>query len=208
MNTDGFTMTGFLLIHEAMRSDTRRLAAACAAATTEDELRALGRWYARFQMQLEDHHHAEDEVYFPRLRAGDPELAAGLDSLDEDHHELAAALAAVEAAFAALDRMALVAQTRQLAELLDQHLAEEEALAVPATVRLMSAAEQRALEDGLRKKSRLSQIAFALPWIITAIPAGERASLMRQLPLPLRVLHGAFWRRSYERLAAPLALGA
>jgi hemerythrin-like domain-containing protein len=207
MTTDGFTLSGFLFIHEAMRRDTRRLAAACAAATTDDQLRALGRWFARFEMQLEDHHHAEDEVYFPRLRAGDPELAAGLDSLGEDHHELAASLAAVKAAFAALDRAALVTATAQLAELLDRHLADEEALAVPATVRLMSADEQRALEDGLRKKSRLSQIAFGLPWIITAIPDGERAALMKQLPLPLRVLHDTFWRRSYERLAAPLALG-
>jgi hypothetical protein len=206
MAIDGFTLTGFLYIHEAMRRDARRLAAACFAATTDDELRALARWYARFAMQLEDHHRSEDDVFFPQLRARDAELAAGLDALDQDHHELDEELHAVSAAFGALDRAALIAHTSRLAELLDAHITTEEALCVPATVRLMSAAEQRALEDGLRKKSRLSQIAFALPWIFNAVPDHERAGLLKQLPLPLRVLNTTLWQRRYARLAAPLAL--
>lgn len=207
MTHDGFMLHGFSLIHAAMRRDAHRLAAACEAAPADDEVRALGRWYARFTLQLDDHHRAEDDLYFPDLRARDPELAAGLDALEEDHHELEATLRAVAAAFGARDREALVLHTRHLAQLLDTHIAREEELCIAATVRLMSADEQRALEDGLRKKSRLSQIAFTLPWMFGALPASERAGMMKQLPLPLRVLNAALWQRRYARLAAPLALG-
>lgn len=207
MSPEHFVLHGFLHIHHAMIRDGYRLAGACAAATTDDELGALGRWYERFHGNLEDHHRAEDDIYFPRLRELDAALAAKLDGLGEDHHEVDAALAAVAQAFANRDRAAAATSTAHLAELLDEHIKAEERLVVPATMRLMSTDEQRALEQGLQKAAGISQIAFVLPWLIDGVRPHERGDLLKQLPLPLRLMHAMFWRRRYARLSRPLAAG-
>ncbi len=99
---------------------------------------------------------------------------------------------------------ALVESSAALAALIDRHLAAEEALVVPAVARLLSHDEQRAFEDGLRKRSSLAEIGFALPWILSVVSPEERAAMLGELPLLLRWLYRAVWRQGYTRLDAGL----
>ena len=99
---------------------------------------------------------------------------------------------------------ALVESSAALAALIDRHLAVEEALVVPAVARLLSRDEQRAFEDGLRKRSSLAEIGFALPWILSVVSPAERAAFLAELPLLLRWLYRGVWRKGYARLDAGL----
>lgn len=204
MKHENFTLHGLLYIHAAMRRDTVRLARRAAKRPGDAEVAAMARWFARFRHQLEEHHHLEDELFFPMLSARDASLAEGFAALEDDHRAMATLLERITSALAMGGGFDLAVATAALAVLIDRHLDAEEALVVPATARLVSLAEQRSFEEGLRKRSSLAEIGFALPWVASAAPAAEREALLAELPLMLRWLYRGVWRRSYERLDAAL----
>ncbi len=204
MTHENFSLHGLLFIHQAMRRDTVRLAQRAARRPSKTEVASMARWFARFRHQLEEHHHLEDEMFFPMLRERDGSLGAGFATLEGDHREMAALLERVAAGLAAGGGSELVEASAGLAALIRYHLDAEEALVVPAVSRLMSLAEQRVFEEGLRKRSSLAEIGFALPWILSVVSPDERAGVLAELPLLLRWLYRAVWRGSYERLDAGL----
>lgn len=93
---------------------------------------------------LHGHHHWEDHSYFPELSAADPRFDAGLEILEQDHEALDGILDAFTTASNRVIKLVHLdeAQARDEAgavhematgieQLLDQHLTDEEDLAVP-----------------------------------------------------------------------------
>ncbi|MGR3490600.1 MAG: hemerythrin domain-containing protein [Shimia sp.] len=88
---------------------------------------------------LHQHHHIEDDHYFPRIVGLEPRLARGFDILDRDHHALTERLDGLAQAANAVIRAedmrdpvdAALTETRRLDNLLDRHLWDEEELVVP-----------------------------------------------------------------------------
>jgi len=204
MTHENFSLHGLLYIHAAMRRDTVRLARRAAMRPTKSEVASMARWFARFRHQLEEHHHLEDEMFFPMLLARDGSLATGFAELEGDHRAMASLLSRVSTGLTAGGGAELVEASAELAALIDRHLAAEEALVVPATARLLSLDEQRVFEEGLRKRSSLAEIGFALPWILSVVSPDERAAMLGELPLLLRWLYRGVWRQGYARLDAGL----
>lgn len=204
MKHENFSLDGLLYIHAAMRRDTARLARRASQRPTKAEVAALARWFAHFHFQLEEHHHLEDELFFPLLTARDPALAPGFAALEEDHRAMAALLKRTAAGLAAGGGSDLAAATASLAALIDRHLTAEEALVIPATARLVPLAEQQGFEVELRKRASLTKLGFALPWIASAMPPDEREATIADLPLPLRLLYRGLWRQGHARLDAAL----
>ncbi|MEO1795435.1 MAG: hemerythrin domain-containing protein [Pseudomonadota bacterium] len=92
---------------------------------------------------LHEHHHVEDDHYFPRLIPLEPRLEHGFEILDRDHHALSERLAkladAANAVLRALDDRKAVdralQEIRLLDRLLDRHLWDEEELIVPVLLK-------------------------------------------------------------------------
>ncbi|MGR3466877.1 MAG: hemerythrin domain-containing protein [Shimia sp.] len=88
---------------------------------------------------LNQHHHIEDDHYFPRIIGLEPRLARGFEILDSDHHALSERLDSLAQAANAVIRAAdprdpveaAMMETRRLDHLLNRHLWDEEELVVP-----------------------------------------------------------------------------
>ena len=94
--------------------------------------------YCRF---VHMHHNAEDTLFFPSLRAANPDVDPVIDKLEADHRTVSDLLDAVEAAAAALDdeqpsRRLLSERLDALGEELIAHLDYEELNAGP-TIRAL-----------------------------------------------------------------------
>jgi iron-sulfur cluster repair protein YtfE (RIC family) len=123
-----------LYIHDSFRETSAALVA-LADATGTDVLARMRRLFRPLAQTLHHHHHAEEQMLFPLVRE---HTAVHPAALVEDHHALMALLAAVETALARDDHMAadLAALVRRLDDALRDHLAREEAIAVPVLLAL------------------------------------------------------------------------
>jgi iron-sulfur cluster repair protein YtfE (RIC family) len=101
--------------------------------------------FNNFLQHINGHHQIEDRAYFPKFRALDPRMAAGIDLLESDHARIHAAVIGavnsarelfsspseqIDGASSALDAHA--GSFTQLVRLLDRHLADEEEIVIPA----------------------------------------------------------------------------
>jgi hemerythrin-like domain-containing protein len=204
-------LEGFAIIHRAMRRDVDRLPKAIARAQSVDDARALQRWFTKFEREVEHHHHREDEVVWPMLLERAPEFGAHLDQLEDDHHQLDVAMAAVRTALAALatradddGRAEADAAAVALRDHLHDHLDREEAAAFPMLAAAFTPEAYAELEKQLLKATSKRLIAFELPFAFDGLPAGSGVEQLAELPLLVRVLHRLVWQPSYDRLVAPL----
>lgn len=129
------TATALLMSHHAFRRDSAQFAKALAAPNAADPERiaALRQEWQWFRGALHGHHDSEDTKMFPFLQSQHPEKKPVFERLAAEHHLIDPLLVRGDAAFAA-EPFAAVAAARvvaELRELLDRHLAYEEAEAVP-----------------------------------------------------------------------------
>jgi hypothetical protein len=203
------------LIHQALRIDAGRLAAALAAVGSGDrpgQVAGIGAFYGQYRAQLALHHDHEDELFFPALAARVGADAMHLGELTGQHHALDAALQAVA------DRLAVLADPAgdfaaghasaasalaAMTELLAAHLTLEERYALPLYESEMPAAENRKLEARVRKTTPLARARFLIPWVIAHASSDQRTALFRSAP-PLRIfywLNLRYYRRFDQALA-------
>ncbi|GII03072.1 hemerythrin domain-containing protein [Planobispora takensis] len=198
-------LLGFTIAHRAMRGDTRRMAvlatelaagrqsagAARAAAISED--------VALLCRSIHHHHTMEDEMLWPVI-----ERSAGaevdLRDLSDDHSELDPLLeeiTAQAARFAATrDASALATALTRLADMLDEHIEEEERLIFPIITEYVSVADWETVENAVRKGGNIK---FDLPRIEHYARPDELARLRRLagpvLTVMLALLRGGYRRR-------------
>ncbi|HEX7133105.1 MAG TPA: hemerythrin domain-containing protein [Iamia sp.] len=217
----------YFAIHRKMRSDIARAAVAVASATEADRsgrLVPLARWTAGFTHELVEHHFVEDRFFFPELRRRVPAAAAVLDALDAEHHVLDDLLDRWPDAIAALaDRrrpfasahLEAVAVTQGLADVLGPHLDREDADVLPLFWRHMDGAEYDALQQAAIDGGKKRGLGFVVPWNASCVEGAERAALLEQAPLPMRVLlrltegrHQRLVAAAFPGVAAPLTGGS
>ncbi|RJL35924.1 hemerythrin domain-containing protein [Bailinhaonella thermotolerans] len=191
--------------HRAIRADLRRLTEALAGAgeVPRERARAIRVYLDRLIFAIVRHHRIEDEALWPLLAASAPgELE--LDSLSEDHVRLDALLERVgesAARFAqepAAERAALHGLVRELRDLLEEHLAEEEATVFPAVARYVSLADYEVFERAARKRFSVGDLTFMGPWLAGYASRAERDRALAP-SWPYRVIL-ALGRPSYRRL--------
>jgi len=138
LNDDGTASmaTMLLLSHHAFRRDIARFIRAVAEIKAGDASRAeavRGEWDTSYQQALHGHHMMEDANIFPDIRSKHPDLAAAIDALTEQHHQIEPVLEKGHAAFADLahpENAEVV--LNELKTLLDRHLTFEEAEITPS----------------------------------------------------------------------------
>jgi iron-sulfur cluster repair protein YtfE (RIC family) len=200
-------LTDYLVVHRAMTTDLRRLAEVAdriARGTESLDARraaALRAYLVGIGAEIRSHHQIEDDHVWPFLvavsRDADADTdAAGLTGLTSDHEELDPLLDEAERAAAGLvaaptdpapaDRLADVLAT--LSTLLDRHIADEEHGVFPVIRRYVRVADYRRLQRRFRGNLSLRALVFAAPWVVSHATAPERAVLLADAGVGLRIL--------------------
>ncbi|GIH76105.1 hemerythrin domain-containing protein [Planobispora longispora] len=197
-------LLGLTIAHRAMRGDARRMAvlatelAASGRRVGPARATAISEDVAKLCKSIHHHHTTEDQVLWPVI-----ERSAGaevdLRDLSDDHSALDPLLAEISghaARFAATrDAADLAAALTRLADLLDEHIAEEERLIFPVITRYVSAADWKTVEDAAR---RGSDIRFDLPRVERYARPEELARLHKAAG-PVLTLLLALVRPGYRR---------
>jgi len=136
LNDDGTASMATMLMmsHHAFRRDLGRFARALPRLASGDTARAqaLREEWASFRTGLHLHHHHEDTGMFPGMRAQNPALGACIDGLASDHQKIDPLINEGDVAFADLTSTdAAISVITELRQLLEPHLATEEAELVP-----------------------------------------------------------------------------
>lgn len=211
-------LTFVTLIHQSLRADAARLAAAIAElgpSDRQDRLPGIQAFFGHYREQLLMHHRHEDELFFPALAARAGVGGMHLTELAGQHEALDAALQAVgedltvlagPVADFATDRVTAASALSTMAGLLAAHLTLEERTALPLFESDMPAADYKKLEARARKATPRPQAQFLIPWVIAHATPDQRNALFRSAP-PLRLAYRLNYRR-YRRLDQALARAA
>lgn len=202
-------LMGFTLIHRALRSGARMLAdatteIAAAGACSRERQRAVVQVSLAVLHEITQHHEREDDVLWPVIVASTGG-AVDLDPLSDDHTELHKVL---DRAAEALPQFArdpaagaplLAAVLTELADLLDEHIAEEEASVFPVVREHVSAEDFARCERLFQKGTSPGRLLFVLPWIVDQCDDAELAEVRRTAPAPLTLLLRIGQRRYTRR---------
>ena len=205
------------LEHRSMRADAARLTELAGAAQPGDlgRLRALADWYARYEAAIHDHHHAEEAVIYPALLERDPSFAEADGQLEGQHQVMADRLQVTRESLTGLasatgggrwerEREEAVKASAALKAIVDTHTGDEEAVAFPRYSAHFSAAEYAGLNQAAFQLVGMRSFIFAGPWVLDHASPDERAELLGEQPLLLRVIYRLALRPRYQRLVRPL----
>jgi iron-sulfur cluster repair protein YtfE (RIC family) len=192
-------LTVMYAAHDAFRRDLDRLGKAVADGTAFTPQVRAG--WDNFTHQLHIHHTAEDSDLWPRVQRkveGRPQDISLLAEMEAEHARLDPQLTAVDAALR--NRSAELAElVHALATTLDDHLAHEEASALPLIQEVLTPADWGTFTGRIRETQGMRGAAVFVPWIVDGIPAADRAAFLGALPPPVRVLNRLFWESGYRR---------
>lgn len=207
-----------VVVHRVFRRESALLPRLVRAVPDGDTARAalVRGALGDYTMGLHHHHHAEDELIWPLLRARAARDEALVDRMTEQHEAIDRTLAAVAEWTPVWERSADRISGEELALALEAHrtallvhLDEEETSLLPLVAEHLTVAEwdlvgERGLE-GLPKNKRL----LALGAILEEATPEESAFFLGKAPLVGRLLWRAVGRRQYaayrDRMRAPLA---
>jgi hemerythrin-like domain-containing protein len=205
------------LEHRSMRTDAARLIELVGAAQPDQvgRLRALASWYARYEWAIHDHHHAEEAVIYPALLERDPSFAEADGQLEGQHQVLADHLQVARESLTGLagaaggsrwerERDEAVGAAVALRAIVDTHTGDEEAVAFPRYTAHFTAADYANLNKEAFKLVGMRSLVFAGPWVLDHATPEERAELLGEQPVLLRVLYRLALRPRYQRLVRPL----
>jgi hypothetical protein len=205
------------LEHRSMRADAARLTELVGAARPDQagRLEALAGWYARYEAAIHDHHHAEEWVIYPALLERDLSFAEADGHLEGQHQVLADRLQVARESLAGLagatgggrweqEREEAAKAAAALKAIVDTHTGDEEAIAFPRYSAHFTATEYAGLNKAAFKQIGMRSFLFAGPWVLDHVTPGERAELLGEQPLLLRVVYRLALKPRYQRLVRPL----
>jgi hemerythrin-like domain-containing protein len=206
-----------MAMHKAMRADSQRLITAVRTLPDGDtqHAAALGRAFAAIVGLIHDHHWTEDDVMYPFLLERVSTFEHDAIQLEDDHVELDAAMARVNARLRLLahqlsaplwqdTRSHLLDETAVLDRVLVDHLDREEAAVLPPFESMLSEADQQTLQKEESKLSTYRHMKLAVPWVLANATPEEEAQLRATAPRLLGVIQDRVWEPRFARLMAPL----
>ncbi|SDI44835.1 Hemerythrin HHE cation binding domain-containing protein [Actinokineospora alba] len=185
---------GFALMHVAMRRDARRLVAG-AAGVRDGQVDRVAGWWRQVRAVIDWHHHTEDDILWPALRAKSPVFAEREQAMHADHIALDEAMEAVTKALAPGRLLDLAGAARRFDTVVHAHLRDEEAVVLSAFRDDLSEREYLAIERRVIASAPMSVMAFLPPWMLDGAD-GVGASSM---PPPVRLLGTTVLRLRYHR---------
>jgi hypothetical protein len=175
-----------VVIHRAIREDVRRLDACLRAAARDgpasSRADAIRRYTSALLAQVLGHLDSEDEILW-RVIAAAAGQSVDLAPLTDDHHGIEAAAGEVTLALAAATAAPgglreLSASVTPLRDLLDEHIADEEAQVFPAMRRYLTAGACLWSGKQIWRSAGFRDRAFAVPWLARYAKRGELRRLL------------------------------
>lgn len=184
-------LTPFLVRHRAIRADMARLAGMLAESATATRQGGLHRYCTALFTEIANHLDDEDAILWPVIAA-----AAGpcvdLAPLTDDHQAIGAALGRAA-------RDLTRARIRELHDMIDEHIADEEAHIVPAMRNYLPALAYRWCEEQSWHRASLAALRFRAPWLARFAGPGELSTVLAAGGREARLLLAAT-RYGYARL--------
>jgi pimeloyl-ACP methyl ester carboxylesterase/hemerythrin-like domain-containing protein len=201
-------LTALIVTHRAIRRDLARLADVlgqiAAGRAVPVRATAVCRYAKVLLAEISAHHRGEDDILWPVVAT-----AAGqcvdLAPLADDHQAIEAAIreaGQILAAFAAspdAHRARLHASVSGLRDMLDEHIADEEAQIFPAARRYVPAPAYRRCERRIQRTIPAAARRFLLPWLARFAQPGELSRMLAAGGWPARFRLAAT-RPGYARL--------
>lgn len=198
------------VIHAAVRRDIARFSAALEDFPVGSKPRAeqLHRAWRFLDKQLGEHHHSEEEIFWPAMRqlGADESLVSDLNG---EHDRMAQAMTLTRDAMAALaaePSQAHVERARAavttLSDSIETHFAHEERDLEPVMASMADEPQMKQAATAVRKTQSLPSAAVFLAWLLDDAGAEERAYLNHEMPRPVLVVLPRLLGRSYAPIAA------
>jgi hypothetical protein len=187
-------LTRLVVAHRAICQDLDRLVTRLGADFERSIPRAgsLRRYTAAVLAQVRAHNDGEVDILWP-VAAAAAGQAVDIAPLTDDRHAVVAALTqadqALAAAWAGPGALAgLQASLRQLRDLLDEHIADEEQQMFPAIRRYLRADAYRWCQKQMQRNASVAVRRFAVPWLARHARHDELRSLRATCGWPDRIL--------------------
>jgi hypothetical protein len=195
-------VTSLLVTHRAIRRDLARLTAALApdadAHLRPADRRALCRYGAALFAEISRHFDDEDGLLWP-LIAATAGQCIDLAPLTDDHQAIAAPLGRAARALTGSLSAQAAEPVRELGDMIDEHIGDEEARILPAMRRYLPAGAYRAYETASWREAPPASLRFRAPWLARVAAPTELAALLDPGGWRARMLL-ASGRRGYARL--------
>jgi iron-sulfur cluster repair protein YtfE (RIC family) len=180
-------LTSMVVAHRAMRRDLARVAALAGDVAGRDQppgrAAAICRYTAALLAGIRAHQQGEDEILWPVIAATAGQ-AVDLVPLADDHQAIEAATVRAGRALASLAAEphgraeALPAPVTALRDMVDEHIADEEAQLFPAMRRYLTARSWRWCEQQIRRTAAPPGLRFTVPWLARYAADGELRALL------------------------------
>ncbi|MEO3783155.1 hemerythrin domain-containing protein [Actinocorallia sp. B10E7] len=191
-------LIGMALAHRALRGEVRKLAEFTArqggSFLPPGQEAALRRFLAFLMKEVHSHHVKEDEVLWPVIAAS-AGAAVDLAPLTEEHREIDPCVDRILASSGRERARALA----ELADLLDEHIVEEERALFPVMLRYVSAEDFAACEKKFQADTSLGHMKLVLPLMVSYATDEEWAHIKKTAGLPVRIMLRMF-RPGYQKL--------
>lgn len=200
MGSTRVDLTVMEALHDAFRRDLDHLTrAASALGSDPDALERVRLGWHVLADQLHHHHTVEDEQLWPLVRRSwrrSPDALDVLDAMEDEHELVDPALAAVGQAVRAeqspadaLDRLHAVVR---------DHLAHEEAEAMPLIVAAVSPRDWDAFGAKQARSLGLKGAAEFFPWLLQGQDDIRTEKVLGVLPAPLRWAYRRRWQPQWS----------
>ena len=199
------------VVHAALRRTLDRFDAALGTFPADSQQRAddLSRAWHFFAHEVHDHHHYEEQFFWPALGQTDADLSS-VAELDSEHDAMRTALKKATDSVGRLhaDPTAGNATTARTAvttlrDVLLGHLDHEERVLEPISV---AYAGTKPMKTALAqvKKAHLSQMGNFIEWLQDGATEADKAGLRREIPGPVVAIFSTLAGRRYRREVAPV----
>lgn len=184
-----------LLVHDALRRDTARLATAAGDGDLSSP--GLRAGWRLLHQQLLRHNLEHDTLLLPTARIYLParhEEIAVLDAVENGHRWIEMLATAVDTALVSVDAVWFAESVDRFVAGLAEHLAYVESAAVPLIEATLGERDWR--EYGREQRRRLATRGSAVfwPWVLEGVDPVRAGQVTRRLPSPVRTLISRVWQ--------------
>jgi iron-sulfur cluster repair protein YtfE (RIC family) len=176
-----------VVTHRAMCRDLARLATLVTDMADPGQpparVQAICHYTAALFAEIHAHHHGQNEILWPVIAATAGQ-SVDLAPLTDDHHAIEAAtvqaghVLASRAAEPGIHTPALPALVATLRDMLDDHIADEQAQLFPAMRRYLPAQAWRWCEQQIMRAAVPPGMRFTMPWLARHAADGELRALL------------------------------
>jgi len=201
----------FQIVHKTFRLMTNRFVDATEKLPPSTLQPMIGSHWDFYAAVLHHHHHTEDDNIYPALLAVRPELESLVNTLAEDHRQLADSIDGASAAVTAFVQEPDPANQKSMHEAIVAvrdaffpHLDVEDAQIIPAITQSMPPKEWDRLDKQALKSIPRQYLPYAvggLDEVIKGLPEQERPP---PPPLPIRLMLAVSWRKKWAAWVKPL----